>query len=171
MLRPTIYCLLLLITLSLSGVVPKGGSDIMVGTTKVVTLRRQIRTPSESLFVSMDSVVVPQPAIIPTLTPTVQPVSAVVSYSGSLSRWLLALRTCESSNNYQENTGNGFYGAYQFTISTWDSLNTGYARADLAPPAVQDAAIIKNTLQSSGGLSTQNPGCYASQGLSNYPPN
>lgn len=91
------------------------------------------------------------------------------SYSGSLADWLLKLRTCESGGNYAINTGNGFYGAYQFTIATWNHWNTGYARADLAPPDVQDATIIKNTLASSG-LVTQNPGCYRSQGLSNYPP-
>lgn len=92
------------------------------------------------------------------------------AYSGSLASWLLSLRNCESSGNYQENTGNGFYGAYQFTIDTWDHWNTSYARADLAPASVQDATIIKNTLATSG-LSTQNPGCYAKEGLSNYPPN
>lgn len=91
------------------------------------------------------------------------------TYSGSLATWLASLRDCESSGNYAENTGNGYYGAYQFTVSTWNSLGTGYARADYAPPSVQDAAIIKNTLRTSG-LSSQNPGCYASRGLSNYPP-
>jgi len=101
--------------------------------------------------------------------PAVQAVQTAPSTSGSLSQWLLLLRTCEAGGNYAENTGNGFYGAYQFTISTWNHWNTGYARADLAPPAVQDATIVENTL-ATAGLSTQNPGCYRSQGLSNYPP-
>ncbi len=55
-----------------------------------------------------------------------------------------ALRNCESGGNYQTNTGNGFYGAYQFTISTWnavaqviDPAHVG-VRPDQAPPAVQD---------------------------------
>lgn len=30
-----------------------------------------------------------------------------------------AVRRCESGNNYRINTSNGFYGAYQFTASTW----------------------------------------------------
>lgn len=98
------------------------------------------------------------------------PAVAVSSYSGSLGDWLLQLRTCESGGNYAINTGNGYYGAYQFTIETWNSLNTGYARADLAPADVQDAAIIANTNRSSGGLATQNPGCMASGGLSAFPP-
>lgn len=102
-------------------------------------------------------------------TPTVASVVTAPASSPSLSQWLLALRTCEAGGNYAENTGNGFYGAYQFTIATWNHWNTGYARADLAPASVQDATIVENTL-GTAGLSTQNPGCYRSQGLSNYPP-
>jgi hypothetical protein len=29
------------------------------------------------------------------------------------------LRVCESSDNYRTNTGNGYYGAYQFNLGTW----------------------------------------------------
>lgn len=107
--------------------------------------------------------------VINTVTMT-RPVYAESHYSGGLGDWLLKLRMCESGGNYRINTGNSFYGAYQFTIPTWDYWKTGYARADLAPPSVQDATIIKNTNAASGGLTTQNPGCYASQGLSAYPP-
>lgn len=92
------------------------------------------------------------------------------SYSGSLADWLYKLRMCESGGNYQANTGNGYYGAYQFADATWDHWGTGYTRADLAPPAVQDATVIKNTNASSGGLATQHPGCYAKGGLSQFPP-
>lgn len=91
-------------------------------------------------------------------------------YSGSLADWLYKLRTCESGGNYAINTGNGYYGAYQFSYATWAHWNTGYERADLAPPAVQDATIIQNTNASSGGLATQNPGCYKKMGLSAFPP-
>ena len=49
-----------------------------------------------------------------------------------------ALRNCESGGNYATNTGNGYYGAYQYDLSTWANYG-GYARPDLAPPAVQDA--------------------------------
>lgn len=88
----------------------------------------------------------------------------------SLQQWLYKLRMCESGGNYQADTGNGFYGAYQFTYDTWNRMDTGYATANVAPPAVQDAAIVKNTLESSGGLATQNPGCYYKTGLSDFPP-
>lgn len=48
------------------------------------------------------------------------------------------LRLCESGNDYTKNTGNGYYGAYQYNLSTWNNYG-GFARPDLAPAAVQDA--------------------------------
>jgi resuscitation-promoting factor RpfA len=49
------------------------------------------------------------------------------------------LRACESSGNYATNTGNGFYGAYQFDARTWHGL--GYSGvASQASPADQDQA-------------------------------
>jgi transglycosylase-like protein len=49
-----------------------------------------------------------------------------------------SLRYCEAGGNYTRNSGNGYYGAYQFSLSTWADYD-GYVRPDLAPPAVQDA--------------------------------
>ena len=47
------------------------------------------------------------------------------------------LRMCESGGNYAINTGNGYYGAYQFDRRTWQGL--GYSgTANQHPPAVQD---------------------------------
>jgi resuscitation-promoting factor RpfB len=87
----------------------------------------------------------------------------------SLQQWLYKLRTCESGGNYKTNTGNGFYGAYQFMLSTWQRIGySGYPHE--APPSVQDQAIVVNTNRSSGGLASQNPGCYASTGISQFPP-
>ncbi len=87
----------------------------------------------------------------------------------SLQQWLQKLRACESGGNYQDNTGNGYYGAYQFSLGTWQSL--GYSGLPSnAPPGTQDQAIIRNTLRSSGGLASQNPGCYSSTGISAFPP-
>ncbi len=48
------------------------------------------------------------------------------------------LRFCEAGGNYNTNTGNGYFGAYQYNLGTWANYG-GYARPDLAPPEVQDA--------------------------------
>jgi peptidoglycan hydrolase-like protein with peptidoglycan-binding domain len=48
-----------------------------------------------------------------------------------------ALRQCESGGNYKINTGNGYYGAYQFDVSTWRSVG-GAGRPDQASAAEQN---------------------------------
>ena len=52
------------------------------------------------------------------------------------------LRKCESGGNYSENSGNGYYGAYQFALSTWSSLGLGGLPSQ-ASPAIQDIAAIR----------------------------
>lgn len=50
---------------------------------------------------------------------------------------------CESGGDYTADTGNGYYGAYQFDQGTWDAYAPeGYAGTNpaTAPPEVQDAA-------------------------------
>jgi hypothetical protein len=47
------------------------------------------------------------------------------------------IRQHESGNNYSENTGNGYYGAYQFSLATWRSVG-GSGLPSSAPPAEQD---------------------------------
>ncbi len=60
------------------------------------------------------------------------------------------LRSCESSNNYGINTGNGYYGAYQFDLATWHGL--GYSGTpNQASPGVQDQAARQ--LQAARGFS------------------
>ena len=52
-----------------------------------------------------------------------------------------ALRWCESSNDYTIDTGNGYYGAYQFSLETWRWL--GYEGwPSEASPEVQDQAAL-----------------------------
>ena len=85
----------------------------------------------------------------------------IVSGGSLLGGVWLALRECESSDNYAENTGNGFYGAYQFSQSTWTDLGFP-GRPDLEPPAMQDAAAQKDQAESGWG---QWPACAAALGL------
>jgi hypothetical protein len=65
------------------------------------------------------------------------------------------LRRCEAGGDYRRNSGNGYYGAYQFAAATWRSL--GYSGLPHeAPPAVQDAAARRLQLRSGWG---QWPAC------------
>lgn len=60
------------------------------------------------------------------------------TFSGSFAEALARLRSCEGS--YTSNTGNGYYGAYQYDIQTWGGY-MGYPNASVAPPAVQDQKV------------------------------
>jgi len=71
------------------------------------------------------------------------------------------LRMCESGGNYQTNTGNGFYGAYQFAAGTWHGLGYSGLPSD-ASPSTQDAAA--RTLQGQQGWSPW-PACSRKLGL------
>lgn len=96
---------------------------------------------------------------------TLAPVNEVVvvgakgTFSGSFSEALARLRSCEGS--YTTNTGNGFYGAYQFDIQTWGGYQ-GYPHAAAAPPAVQDQKAWE-TYQRRGWQPW--PSCSRSKGL------
>ena len=60
------------------------------------------------------------------------------------------LRRCESGGRYTTDTGNGFYGAYQFHPRTWRNL--GYpGLPHQAPPEVQDEAARKLQVRSGWG--------------------
>lgn len=84
------------------------------------------------------------------------------SASASVSESDLAkLRTCESGGNYRANTGNGYYGAYQFALGTWQGLGFS-GRPDQADPATQDAAVRKLQARSGWG---QWPACSRRYGL------
>ena len=68
------------------------------------------------------------------------------------------LRVCESSNNYRANTGNGYYGAYQFELRTWRGLGySGYPHQ--AAAATQDKAA--HELQADRGWSCAALSCVA----------
>lgn len=73
---------------------------------------------------------------------------------------ITALGTCESGMTATRNSGNGFYGAFQFTKSTWRSsapapYNTGDPHE--APLDAQKQAV--QNLLSRSSIFTQFPGC------------
>jgi hypothetical protein len=79
-----------------------------------------------------------------------------------LDQELFKLRMCESGGNYRDNTGNGYYGAYQFALQTWEDLGmTG--RPDQATPDMQDYAA--KVLHARAGWGPW-PACAAKEGLS-----
>lgn len=127
---------------------------------KVVTYQVQLRNGKEVGRKLIQSVVVQPPVtqIMVVGTKQTNSTNAEVLYK---------LRMCETHGNYQTNTGNGYYGAYQFSQGTWDSMGTGYARADLAPPEVQDRAALQVASRSS--FWSQFPACAASQNLPQHP--
>ncbi len=66
------------------------------------------------------------------------PTSTATTYSGGVGGSTVQ---CESGGDYSANTGNGYYGGYQFDSGTWDAYgDSSYAEASDAPPAAQDAA-------------------------------
>ena len=65
-----------------------------------------------------------------------------VSASGSLAVKLHKLRVCESGDNWHANTGNGYFGAYQFSLRTWHGLGFK-GRPDHAKALTQNHAARK----------------------------
>lgn len=104
-----------------------------------------------------------KPAEKPVVVDNVQPKPAVkaVVKSGATGPLTAAqldfLWKCESSRTPNINTGNGYYGGFQFDIPTWHEVNSQYPRADLAPHEVQVAAVQK--LLSYSSIWDRFPGC------------
>jgi hypothetical protein len=91
----------------------------------------------------------PRPA-----TPRPVTAAAAVPNGGDDLIWQ-KLRNCEAGGRYNANSGNGYYGAYQFSAGTWRSL--GYSGLPhQAPPEVQDQAARKLQARSGWG---QWPAC------------
>jgi hypothetical protein len=65
------------------------------------------------------------------------------------------LRKCESGGRYDANTGNGYFGAYQFHPGTWRNLGFP-GLPHQAPPEMQDEAARKLQARSGWG---QWPAC------------
>lgn len=87
--------------------------------------------------------------------------AALVAGNGTMAEDLYRLRQCESGDNYEDNTGNGYYGAYQFSMSTWNGLGYSGLPSD-APPPEQDQAAIR--LEQADGWRAW-PACSAMLGL------
>jgi hypothetical protein len=71
------------------------------------------------------------------------------------------LRHCESGGRYDVNTGNGFYGAYQFAAGTWRNLGFPGLPHE-ASPEMQDEAARRLQARSGWG---QWPACSRRLGM------
>ncbi|GLX17482.1 transglycosylase family protein [Streptomyces lavendulae] len=91
-------------------------------------------------------------------------VGATDAQAASVDTWN-KVAACESTNNWQVNTGNGYYGGLQFSQSTWREFGgTAYApRADLATKA-QQIAVAEKVLKGQGPRAW--PACGPQAGLS-----
>ncbi len=117
--------------------------------------------PVNGGLVSVVRSIVSAPATT-TATPPSAPTTVPSSGGGgSTSTAFAELRQCESGDNYQEDTGNGFYGAYQFSATTWSGLGFP-GRPDQEPPGMQDQAAEELQAQRGWG---QWPACAAALGL------
>jgi len=102
-----------------------------------------------NLIYAGEQLVVPDGPTTPRPLPEgveVQPVGAISSaprsattanYAEGAPGLLARIRQRESGGNYADNTGNGYYGAYQFSLGTWRGVGGSGLPSD-ASPAEQD---------------------------------
>ena len=95
--------------------------------TKVHQAPQPTQTPTPS----------PNPSRNPNPSPTPPPASSGLNWD--------AVAQCESNGDWSINTGNGYYGGLQFSLSTWQAMGgTAYAaRPDLATREQQIAIATK----------------------------
>lgn len=143
---------------------PTTTSSQGLGTNLVASVKSQLNTSTSTTSTTPTTSTTDSTTTTTTgqsTTTTGSPPTTTSSGGGGAGGVWLELRECESGDNYQENTGNGFYGAYQFSASTWTAL--GYpGLPSQEPPAMQDAAAKKLQAESGWG---QWPACSATLGL------
>ena len=110
------------------------------------------------LMAALRTAVVPLPP--PPPPPAPPPPATAANRAPSAGVWA-ELRQCESNDNYADNTGNGYYGAYQFSLATWQSLGLSGLPSQ-APASEQDQAAQQ--IQAVHGWG-QWPACAAKLGL------
>lgn len=149
---------------------PAATTSTTIGRTAALGLARTAARTSAAVAAPVQAPIA-APAAAPTPPPPPARVVAprasrtrartVTAHAGSTSSNFARLRQCESGGNYAANTGNGYYGAYQFSASTWRSL--GYSGLPhQASAGTQDQAAIR--LQARAGWG-QWPSCARRLGL------
>lgn len=120
---------------------------------KSVTYEVTMRNGKEVKRKEIQSVVVQKPS------EQVEIVGAKSNYTGGplSEEQITALGMCETGMNPTTNTGNGYYGAFQFSAATWRSNNSTHSFAHEAPLDVQKQAV--QDLLSRSSIYSQFPGC------------
>jgi resuscitation-promoting factor RpfA len=94
------------------------------------------------------------------------PVMMAGSASADSVNWT-AIANCESSGNWADDTGNGFYGGLQFTESTWLAYGGGsYATYPYEASESDQIAVAENVLAGQGIGAWPVCGAYADSGTS-----
>ena len=131
-------------------------TPITIGRHRIALAALRVPPPSPPAPAPKPAVPRPEPTAPPAPPPPVQEPPA--QPSGGV--WA-ELRGCESGGNYQADTGNGYYGAYQFSLATWNNMG----QTGLPPqpaPSIQDA--VAQRLQAEAGWG-QWPSCAQQLGL------
>ncbi len=132
-------------------------SGIMPNEIPVKNQKAEVRTDKKEIKISKPIAMnINQTKAVEPIIP--KPSVSIISSNGPLNETQIQfLGNCESGMTASRNSGNGYFGAFQFSIGTWNSMGTGYARADLAPIEVQIDAVQR--LVSRSSIFTQFPGC------------
>lgn len=78
-----------------------------------------------------------RPPVASSEQPTVRQATPLFKQALSSNSHLERIKQCESGGNYITNTGNGYYGAYQFDLPTWKEVG-GTGLPSNASPEEQD---------------------------------
>lgn len=113
----------------------------MEGTVPEYDAERLIRTHVRDYRPGRSSVILFLGAFVAFAGITLSGIGTSAAADPSADDWY-RLRVCESGNNYANNTGNGYYGAYQFDVGTWRSIG-GAGYPNEASPATQDALALR----------------------------
>lgn len=91
------------------------------------------------------------------------PASTAPAAPVSVVQALEQIAQCESHGNWSDNTGNGYYGGLQFSLSTWQ----GYGGTGLPSDAskAEQIAIAAKLVKADGGTYGAWPACSAEYGL------
>jgi uncharacterized protein YabE (DUF348 family) len=114
-------------------------------TERKVLRQKVLRAPVSEIIKVGTKEPAPPPAPAPAPTPAPAPAA---NYSSGSSVWD-QIAACESGGNWATNTGNGYYGGLQFSLSTWQAYG-GTSRPDLTSREYQ-ISIAEKVRAASGG--------------------